>query len=95
LNIGIGIWKLELNIIMIYTINIVAENKPGVLYRITGLLTKRKINIEHLNAFETKKNGVSQIYLTVDVNPTIIDTLVKQINKIVEVLVIRYHTEHR
>jgi len=80
---------------MAYTINIVAENKPGVLYRITGLLTKRKINIEHLNAFETKKNGVSQIFLTVDVNPHIVDTLVKQINKIVEVLDVRYHLTQR
>ena len=80
---------------MAYTINIVAENKPGVLYRITGLLTKRKINIEHLNAFETKKNGVSQIFLTVDVNPHSVDTLVKQINKIVEVLDVRYHLTQR
>lgn len=76
---------------MTYSINIVSENKPGVLYRITGLLTKRKINIEHLNAFETKKPGISQIFLTIDVDPKIIDTLVKQINKIIEVLHIRYH----
>lgn len=72
-----------------------AENKPGVLYRITGLLTKRKINIEHLNAFETKKHGVSQIFLTADVDQKVIDTLAKQINKIVEIISVRYHETHQ
>lgn len=80
---------------MIYTINIVAENKPGVLYRITGLLNKRKINIENLNAYETKKAGISQITLTADINPETIETLVKQLDKIVEVINIRYHVSHR
>jgi acetolactate synthase I/III small subunit len=80
---------------MTYTINIVAENKPGVLYRVTGMLTKRHINIEHLNAFETKKQGRSQIFITADVDPQVMDTLAKQINKIIEVLDVRYHAAHR
>ncbi|PIY68637.1 acetolactate synthase small subunit [Candidatus Roizmanbacteria bacterium CG_4_10_14_0_8_um_filter_39_9] len=80
---------------MTYTINIATENKPGVLYRITGLLTKRKINIENLNAFETKKPGISQITITADIEPTAIDTLVKQMDKIVEIVNIKYHVAHR
>lgn len=80
---------------MIYTINIVTENKPGVLHRITGLLTKRKINIENLTAYETKKPGVSQISITANINERVIDTLVKQINKIVEIMDIKYHIAHR
>lgn len=76
---------------MTYTINIVAENKPGVLYRVTGLLTKRHINIEHLNAFETKKHGMSQIFITADVDPQVMDTLAKQINKIIEVQKVTYY----
>lgn len=80
---------------MIYTLSMVTENKPGVLNRITGLLTKRKINIENLNAYETKKPGVSQITLTADINPEIIDTLVKQMDKIIEIINIKYHVAHR
>ena len=80
---------------MIYTISMVTENKPGVLNRITGLLTKRKINIENLNAYETKKPGVSQITLTGDINPEVIDTLVKQMDKIIEIINIKYHVAHR
>ncbi len=80
---------------MTYTITIVAENQPGILYRITGLLTKRKINIENLNAFETKKHGISQIVLTAEIDEKSIDTITKQINRIVEVLHVRYHGVHR
>jgi len=78
-----------------YTINIVAENRPGMLYRLTGLLTRRKINIENLSAYETIKPGISQIALTADIRPEIIDTLVKQIDKIVEIVNIKYHVAHR
>lgn len=80
---------------MVYTINIVTENKPGVMYRLTGLLTKRKINIENLNAFETKKTGISQITVTADIDPAVIDTLVKQMDRIVEIINIKYHIAHR
>ena len=80
---------------MIYTVNIVTENKPGVLYRITGLLTKRKINIENLNAYETKKPGISQIIFTADIDSKVIETLVKQIHKIIEVINVKFHEAHR
>jgi len=80
---------------MIYTINIVAENKPGVLYRLTGLLTRRKINIENLSAYETKKPGISQITVTADINPEVVDTVVKQMDRIVEIVNIKYHVAHR
>jgi len=76
---------------MKYTVDIVTENKPGVLYRITGLLTKRKINIERINAFAVKGNGISNIYFTADIEERIVDTVVKQINKIIEVIEIKYH----
>ncbi|MDO8609771.1 MAG: acetolactate synthase small subunit [bacterium] len=76
---------------MKYTLNIIAENKPGVLYRVTGLFMKRKINVEHVNAFETKQKGISQIYVTAFIDPNKIDTIAKQIDKIVEILKVKYH----
>ena len=76
---------------MKYTVDIVTENKPGVLYRIAGLLTKRKINIERINAYAVKGNGISNIYFTADIDDKIVYTVVKQINKIIEVIEIKYH----
>lgn len=76
---------------MRYTVDIVVENKPGVLYRIAGLLAKRKINIERINVYAVKGNGISNMFFTADIEEKIVDTVVKQINKVIEVINIKYH----
>lgn len=76
---------------MLYTIDIKSENKPGVLYRLSGLLTKRKINIKRINAYEIKESNLSLIFLTADIDEAVIETLVKQINRIIEVKEVSYH----
>ncbi len=76
---------------MLYTVDIVTENRPGVLYRIAGLLTKRKINIERINAYAVKGKGISKIFFTADVEKKVMETLAKQIYKVIEVADIKYH----
>ena len=76
---------------MRYTVDIIVENKPGVLYRIAGLLAKRKINIERINVYAVKGNGISKMFFTADIEDRIVDTIVKQINKVIEVIEIDYH----
>ena len=76
---------------MLYTVDIIVENKPGVLYRIAGLLAKRKINIERINVYAVKGNGISKMFFTADIEDKIVDTVVKQINKVIEVIEIDYH----
>lgn len=76
---------------MRYTVDIVVENKPGVLYRIAGLLAKRKINIERINVYAVKGDGISKMFFTADIEDRVVDTIVKQINKIIEVIEINYH----
>lgn len=80
---------------MRYTIDIVTENKPGVLYRVAGLMAKRKINIERINAYAVKSNGISKIFFTVDIDDRIVGAVVKQINKIIEVIEVKYHKVSR
>ena len=74
-----------------FTVDIIVENRHGVLYRIAGLLTKRKINIERINAYAVKGDGISKIFFTADIEEKIVDTVVKQIDKIIEVIDIKYH----
>ncbi|MEK7177263.1 MAG: ACT domain-containing protein [Patescibacteria group bacterium] len=76
---------------MLYTVDIKVENKSGVLYRITGLLAKRKINIERINVYVIKNTGFSNIFFTADIEDRIISTIVKQIDRIIEVVEIKYH----
>ncbi|HSW47642.1 MAG TPA: acetolactate synthase small subunit [Candidatus Saccharimonadales bacterium] len=67
------------------TITILAENKPGVLYRISDLFLRRKVNIESLAVSETEKHGISKFIIVVNINNTILERTKKQIARIVEV----------
>jgi acetolactate synthase-1/3 small subunit len=65
---------------------ITVENQPGVLYRLVNVFYKRKINISAVNAFETKNKSYSQVLITVEVDPEMMEKIKKQIEKIVEVI---------
>lgn len=69
-----------------YTINILTENKPGVLYRISDLFLRKKVNIESLSVHETEHHGISKFKIVVSTNKVIVDRTMKQINRIVEVI---------
>ena len=76
---------------MRHIISIKTENTPGVLYRIADIFLKRKVNIETINAYAVKNDGFSQIYISVDTLPENVEKITKQINKVIEVLEVRYH----
>jgi len=71
---------------MKFTISAFAENKPGVLYRVTDLFLRRKINIESLTASETEKVGISKFTIVVDADANIVEKIVKQLYRIIEVI---------
>lgn len=75
----------------IFHFDITAENKPGVLYRITNLLLKRKINIETINAYPTKNKNISKIFFSVNIDENKVENICRQIEKIIEVINIKYH----
>ncbi len=70
----------------IYTIIIITENKPGVLYRIADIFLKRKINIESLSVSETEKKGLSQFTILIKTEKEILEKVLRQIGKIIEVV---------
>lgn len=69
-----------------YTISIFTDNALGLLNRITGVFTRRRLNIESLTVCETERPGISR-YTIVIRSPEreIVEKLVRQIRKIVEV----------
>ena len=69
-----------------YTIIIFAENKPGVLYRIADLFLRRKINIESLTVSESEKDGISRFTIVVAGDNSIVEKVVKQLYRIIEVV---------
>jgi len=67
-------------------ISLLMENKPGALMRVTGLLGQRGYNIESLTVARTVDPTLSRMTITVDVEPQIRAQVIKQMNKLVNVL---------
>jgi acetolactate synthase-1/3 small subunit len=62
------------------------ENKPGALMRVTGLLSQRGYNIESLTVARTLDPTLSRMTITVDVEANIRTQVIKQMNKLINVL---------
>jgi acetolactate synthase I/III small subunit len=71
---------------MLQTISILLENKPGALLRVTGVLSARGYNIESLTVAKTLDPALSRMTIVVDVEDRIRAQVVKQINKLINVL---------
>lgn len=68
-----------------YTITIISENKPGVLYRVAGIFVRRKINVESLYVSETKTRGLSKFTIVAIMTPYNAIRVREAIEKIIEV----------
>ena len=62
------------------------ENKPGALMRVTGLLSARGYNIESLTVARTLDPELSRMSIVVDIEPSQRGQLIKQMNKLINVL---------
>src|SRR3982750_2960791 len=71
---------------MLQIISVLVENKPGALMRITGLFTQRNYNIDSLTVARTLDPSLSRMTIVADVDPKIRQQVIKQINKLVNVL---------
>ncbi|MCW5981890.1 MAG: acetolactate synthase small subunit [Bryobacteraceae bacterium] len=71
---------------MLQIISLLVENKPGALMRITGVLTARGYNIESLTVARTLDPELSRMTIAVDVDPTLRQQVIKQMNKLINVL---------
>ena len=71
---------------MLQLISLLVENKPGSLMRVTGLLSARGYNIESLPVARTLDPALSRLYIVVDVEPNQRAQVIKQMNKLINVL---------
>jgi acetolactate synthase I/III small subunit len=69
-----------------HTIGILVQNQPGVLSRISGLFSGRGFNIECLTASETNEAGLTRITIVTTGDQHILEQIVKQLNKLVNVI---------
>jgi acetolactate synthase I/III small subunit len=71
---------------MVQVISLLLENKPGALMRVTGLLSQRGYNIESLTVARTLDPEVSRMTIVVDVDAALRQQVIKQMNKLINVL---------
>jgi acetolactate synthase-1/3 small subunit len=75
-----------------FTISLFTEDHIGIMNEITIILTRRQINIESITASESAVKGVQILTLVVRTTPEMVQKVVKQMQKIVEVLKVFVHT---
>ncbi|NMB36003.1 MAG: acetolactate synthase small subunit [Firmicutes bacterium] len=65
---------------------ILVEDRAGVLTRVSGLFSRRGYNIQNIAVGRTTEPGISRMTVTVDADPFTVEQIVKQLNKLVNVL---------
>lgn len=69
-----------------FTITAFSENSIGLLNRITIIFTRRHLNIESLAVSESAIHGIFKFTIVIKTNQELIEKVVKQIEKVVDVL---------
>lgn len=69
-----------------HTLSVLVENRPGVLSRISGLFSRRGFNIDSLAVGVTEDKTVSRMTIVVDGDNYTVEQLIKQLNKLIDVI---------
>ena len=69
-----------------HTLSVLVENRTGVLARVAGLFGRRGYNIESLAVGTTERPEISRMTIIVDGDNNVIEQVMKQLHKLVEVI---------
>ena len=78
---------------MKYILSVLVENKPGVLSRVTGMISRRGFNIESLTVAPTEDTTMSRMTIIVEADEVGYEQITKQLHKLVSVYKISDLTE--
>jgi len=71
---------------MRYILSLVVENKHGVLSKISQVITGRGYNINTLSVAPCELSDMSRMILTFDCDESIMNQVIKQLNKLIDVI---------
>jgi len=71
---------------MKHIISVLVENKSGVLSHVAGLFSSRGFNISSLAVGETQDPTVSRMTIVVEADERILEQIMKQLNKLIDVI---------
>lgn len=78
-----------------HTISVLVENEFGVLARVAGLFSSKGYNIDSLSVSETIDPTLSRMTIVTHGSDQILDQIVKQLNKLVNVIKVEDLTKER
>jgi acetolactate synthase-1/3 small subunit len=79
----------------IHTISVLAQDNPGVLSRLAGLVSRRGYNVTSLSVGETHRPGLSRFTLVVNGDDGAVEQIVRQLDKLIEVVEVKNLSEHK
>jgi acetolactate synthase-1/3 small subunit len=77
----------------LYTITVFSENTVGLLGQITIIFTRRALNIETLSVSPSALKGIHKFTITVFTTEDVVEKVVKQIDKRIDILKAYYNTD--
>lgn len=76
-----------------FTLQVYTENMAGMLNQITGVFTRRQINIESLNVSPSSIKGIHKYTITAYSDEETMKKVVKQIERKIDVVKAHYYTD--
>jgi acetolactate synthase-1/3 small subunit len=77
----------------LYTVIVFSENRPGLLNQVSIIFSRRQLNIESLTVSASSIEGVHKFTITALTDVEIVDKVVKQIEKRIDVLKAYYYVD--
>jgi acetolactate synthase I/III small subunit len=72
-----------------HILTMLVENQPGVTARVSGLFASRGYNIETICGAPTANPKMSRITITTQANPEMLEQIMKQVRRLVNVIKVR------
>jgi acetolactate synthase-1/3 small subunit len=72
-----------------HIISALVLHRPGVLQRVAGLFTRRGFNIDSITVGPSEKDGLARMTIISTGDDKILEQIIKQLNKIIEVIKVR------
>ena len=78
--------------VSIHTLSVYVSNQPGVLARIAQTFSRRAFNIDSLVVSQGRDPKFSRMTIGASGDPTVLDQIIAQVNKLVDVIHCYEHT---
>ena len=72
-----------------HVISTLVEDKPGVLQKVAGLFNRRGFNIDGITVGNSEVEGLSRMVISVHADQKGLEQVIKQLNKLVDVIKIK------